>query len=172
MKDDDGRVTVPGYYDRIKLSDAERKILADTGDDEAAIRRRPGIKLAELVGGNLQEAIQYPSLNVRGMAAASIGEKASNIVPHQAIAEFDLRTTPEAPPIPLGLLKAHIEQQGYRLATAPPPTRTAPPTTSSPPSPWAQPAAPSGRRSNRRSANGHTNPCRRPASPANPSASA
>jgi acetylornithine deacetylase/succinyl-diaminopimelate desuccinylase-like protein len=116
MKDDEGRVTIAGYYDRIKLSDAEKKILADTGDDEAAIRRRTGIKLAELVGGNLQEAIQFPSLNVRGMAAASVGEKASNIIPHQALAEFDLRTTPEAPPEYLfGLLKAHIEQQGYHL---------------------------------------------------------
>jgi acetylornithine deacetylase/succinyl-diaminopimelate desuccinylase-like protein len=116
MKDDDGRVTVAGYYDRIKLSDAEKKILADTGDDEAAIKRRTGIKLAELVGGNLQEAIQFPSLNVRGMAAASVGEKASNIIPHQAIAEFDLRTTPEAPPEYLfSLLRNHIVQQGYHL---------------------------------------------------------
>jgi len=116
MKDDDGRVTIAGYYDRIKLSDAEKEILAETGDDEAAIRRRTGIKLAELVGSNLQEAIQFPSLNVRGMAAASVGEKASNIIPYQAIAEFDLRTTPEAPPEYLfGLLKVHIEKQGYHL---------------------------------------------------------
>jgi acetylornithine deacetylase/succinyl-diaminopimelate desuccinylase-like protein len=121
MKDDEGRVTVAGYYDRIKLSDAEKKILADTGDDEAAIRRRAGIKLAELVGGNLQEAIQFPSLNVRGMAAASVGEKASNIIPHQAIAEFDLRTTPEAPPEYLfGLVKAHIGKQGYHLVDGAP----------------------------------------------------
>ncbi|AMY09219.1 succinyl-diaminopimelate desuccinylase [Luteitalea pratensis] len=121
MKDDQGRVTVAGYYDRITLSDAEKQILADTGDDEAAIRRSTGIKLAELVGGNLQEAIQFPSLNVRSMAAASVGEKASNIIPHQAIAEFDLRTTPEAPPNYLfGLLKAHIEQQGYRLVDGAP----------------------------------------------------
>jgi acetylornithine deacetylase/succinyl-diaminopimelate desuccinylase-like protein len=121
MKDDQGRVTIPGYYDRVKLSDAEKKILADTGDDEAAIRRRTGIRTAELVGGNLQEALQYPSLNVRGMAAASVGDKASNIIPHQAIAEFDLRTTPESPPEFLfSLLKNHIEQQGYHLVKGEP----------------------------------------------------
>jgi acetylornithine deacetylase/succinyl-diaminopimelate desuccinylase-like protein len=121
MKDDDGKVTVAGYYDRIQLSPAEKKILADTGDDEAAIKRRTGIKTAETVGGNLQEAIQYPSLNVRGMAAASVGEKASNIIPYQAIAEFDLRTTPEAPPEYLfGLVKAHIEKQGYHLVPGAP----------------------------------------------------
>lgn len=121
MKDDEGRVTVPGYYERIKLSDAEKKILADTGDDEAAIRRRTGIKIAEIVGGTYQEALQYPSLNVRGMAAASVGDKASNIIPHLAIAEFDLRTTPEAPPEYLfGLVQKHIEAQGYHLVKGEP----------------------------------------------------
>ncbi len=121
MKGDDGRVTIPGYYDRVKLGDAEKKILADTGDDEAAIRRRAGIRSAELVGGNLQEALQFPSLNVRGLAAASVGDKASNIIPHQAIAEFDLRTTPESPPEFLfSLLKNHIEQQGYHLVKGEP----------------------------------------------------
>jgi acetylornithine deacetylase/succinyl-diaminopimelate desuccinylase-like protein len=55
------------------------------------------------------------------MAAASVGEKASNIIPHQAIAEFDLRTTPEAPPEYLfGLVKKHIEGQGYHLVQGSP----------------------------------------------------
>jgi acetylornithine deacetylase/succinyl-diaminopimelate desuccinylase-like protein len=121
MKDDQGRVTIPGYYDRVKLSDTEKKILADTGDDEAAIRRRTGIKSAELVGETYQEALQYPSLNVRGMAAASVGDKASNIIPHQAIAELDLRTVPETPPEYLfGLLQKHVEQQGYHLVKGEP----------------------------------------------------
>ncbi len=116
MKDDDGRVTVAGYYERIQLSEAEKNILAATGDDETAIRKRVGIARAERVGATLQESIQYPSLNVRGMAAASIGDKASNIVPDKAIAEFDLRTTPEAPPEYLfDLIKAHVKKQGYTL---------------------------------------------------------
>jgi acetylornithine deacetylase/succinyl-diaminopimelate desuccinylase-like protein len=121
MKDDHGRVTVAGYYDRTRLTAAERKVLAETGDDEAAIRRRTGIKSAERVGPNLQEAIQFPSLNVRGMAAASVGDKASNIIPHQAIADFDVRTTPEAPPEYLfGLLQKHVRAQGYHLVDGPP----------------------------------------------------
>jgi acetylornithine deacetylase/succinyl-diaminopimelate desuccinylase-like protein len=121
MKDDRGRVTIPGYYDRVHLTAAEKKILADTGDDEAAIRRRTGIKAAEQVGGNLQEALQFPSLNVRGMAAASVGDKASNIIPHQATADLDLRTTPETPPEYLfGLIQKHIEAQGYHLVKGPP----------------------------------------------------
>jgi acetylornithine deacetylase/succinyl-diaminopimelate desuccinylase-like protein len=121
MKDDHGRVTVAGYYDRVRLSAADKKVLAETGDDEAAIRRRTGIKAAERVGANLQEAIQFPSLNLRGMAAASVGDKAANIIPHQAIADFDLRTTPETPPEYLfGLLQKHVRAQGYHLVDGPP----------------------------------------------------
>jgi len=121
MKDDDGRVTIPGYYDRVQLSAAEHQLLAATGDDEAAIRRRSGIKITDRVGANLQEALQYPSLNVRGMAAASVGDKAANIIPSQAIAELDLRTTPEAPPEYLfGLLEDHVRAHGYHLVAGPP----------------------------------------------------
>src|SRR5882757_2179248 len=112
MKDDQGRVTIPGYYDKVKLTAAEKKLLAATGDDEAAIRRRVGIRTAERVGSNLQEALQFPSLNVLGLAAASIGDKAANVIPHQAIAELDLRTTPETPPEYLfGLVQKHVEAQ-------------------------------------------------------------
>ena len=121
MKDDDGRVTVAGYYDGVKLSDADRKVLADVPDDEVAIRKRLGIAKAESVGKNYQEALQYPSLNVRGMAAASIGDKAANIIPSQAIAELDLRTTPGADPAHLiSAIERHIRSKGYHLTAGEP----------------------------------------------------
>ncbi|GFE80734.1 peptidase M20 [Steroidobacter agaridevorans] len=121
MKDDDGRVRVEGYYDGIELSDADRQILRATGDDEAALLKRAGIAKAERVGATYQEALQYPSLNVRGMASASVGAKASNIVPSEAVAEIDIRTTPETDGRRLfELLKRHIEKQGYHLVDAAP----------------------------------------------------
>jgi acetylornithine deacetylase/succinyl-diaminopimelate desuccinylase-like protein len=116
MKDDNGRVLVKGYYDGVSLSSAERASLAAVGDDEAALRKRIGIARAEKVGENYQEALQYPSLNVRGMAAAGVGAKASNIVPSEAVAEIDIRTTPTTDGRKLfELIERHIEQQGYHL---------------------------------------------------------
>ena len=121
MKDDDGRVLVDGYYDGIRLSEAEKQLLAQTPDDEVALRKRIGIAQADKVGATYQEALQYPSLNVRGMASASVGAKAANIVPSEAVAELDLRTTPEAQgPRLLRLVRAHIEKQGYHLTSGPP----------------------------------------------------
>jgi acetylornithine deacetylase/succinyl-diaminopimelate desuccinylase-like protein len=121
MKDDDGRVLVPGYYDGIHLSAEDREILEATGDDEAALLRRAGIARAERVGENYQEALQYPSLNVRGMASAAVGARAANVVPSEAVAEIDIRTTPETDGRQLfELIKRHIQKQGYRLLEAPP----------------------------------------------------
>jgi acetylornithine deacetylase/succinyl-diaminopimelate desuccinylase-like protein len=109
MKDDEGRVTVAGYYDGVQISDADRKIMAEVPDDAAAIAKRVGIARPEGVGSNYQEALQYPSLNIRGMAAAGIGDKAANVLPSHAVAELDLRTTPGAEPAYLvRALEAHI----------------------------------------------------------------
>ena len=116
MKDDNGRVLVRGYYDGVSLSSAARASLKAVGDDEAALRKRIGIAQAEKVGDTYQEALQYPSLNVRGMAAAGVGAKAANIVPSEAVAEIDIRTTPTTDGRKLfELLKRHIEQQGYHV---------------------------------------------------------
>jgi acetylornithine deacetylase/succinyl-diaminopimelate desuccinylase-like protein len=121
MKDADGRVLVAGYYDGVELTAEDRKALTDVGDDEAAIRRRAGIARAERVGESYQEALQYPSLNVRGMAAASIGDAAANVVPSDATAELDLRTTPETDGRRLfALIRAHIEAQGFHLVDGSP----------------------------------------------------
>ena len=85
-------------------------------DDEAALKARVGIAQPEKVGATYQEALQYPSLNVRGLASASVGEKAANIVPRDAVAELDLRTTVESDPaFLLGLLRKHVEAQGWHL---------------------------------------------------------
>ncbi|MEP7101571.1 MAG: M20/M25/M40 family metallo-hydrolase [Burkholderiales bacterium] len=116
MKGDDGRVTVAGYYDHVKLGDAERRIMAAVPDDESMLQRRLGIAKAERVGANYQEAMQYPSLNVRGMASAAVGDKVANIVPDQAVAELDLRTTPDSDAKYLvGLIESHIQRAGYHL---------------------------------------------------------
>ena len=121
MKDEDGRVTIPHYYDGVKLTERERAILTAVPDDETALLKRLGIAKPEKVGGNLQEAVQYPSLNIRGMQSAAIGEKASNIVPAKAVAELDLRTTPGASAAYLvEMMQKHVIAQGYHLVKAEP----------------------------------------------------
>ncbi len=123
MKDGDGRVTIAGWHEGVALDGEARRVLAAVPDDEAALRRRLGIAEAERVGGNYQEALQYPSLNVRGLAAAGVGASARTVVPASATAEIDIRTVPETPPRRLfDLLRRHVEAQGYHLVEGPRPT--------------------------------------------------
>lgn len=116
MKDAEGRVTIPGFYDGIELDETTKAILANVPDDEAVIRQSIGIAAIDKVGANYQEAIQYPSLNIRGMAAGWIGDKVRTIVPATATAEIDIRTVLESDPARLlRLVREHIESQGYHL---------------------------------------------------------
>jgi acetylornithine deacetylase/succinyl-diaminopimelate desuccinylase-like protein len=116
MKDDEGKVTISGFYDGITIDPDTRKILAAVPDDEAFIQEKIGIAKPDGVGRNYQEAIQYPSLNVRGMRSAWVGNESRTIVPATATAEIDVRLVKESDPDRLiQLIRHHIEQQGYHL---------------------------------------------------------
>jgi len=123
MKDPGGRVTIPGFYDGVELTDSVRNILAQVPDDEEQIQQSVGIAAADSVGTNYQEAIQYPSLNVRGMSSGWVGDEKRTIIPSDAVAEIDVRLVPEVDPERLiGLIREHIEGQGYHLLEGRAPT--------------------------------------------------
>lgn len=114
MKDAHGRVVIPGFYDGVELSDEVREILAAVPDDEVAIRAALGIARADVIGDNLQESVQYPSLNIRGLSSGWVGEESRTIVPATATAEIDVRLVKESDPDHLlSLIREHIEEQGY-----------------------------------------------------------
>lgn len=114
MKDADGRVVIPGYYDGVEISDDIREMLAAVPDDEVAIRKSMGIARSDSIGENLQESVQYPSLNIRGLSSGWVGAEARTIVPATATAEIDVRLVQESNPDYLvGLIRGHIVDLGY-----------------------------------------------------------
>ena len=114
MKDDVGRVTIPGFYDGIHIDSDTEKILKAVPDDEDQIKRRLQIVEADKVGSYYQESIQYPSLNIRGMQSGWIDKKVRTIIPGWARAEIDVRLVLESDPERLiKLVKTHIAEQGY-----------------------------------------------------------
>lgn len=116
MKDDKGRVTIAGYYDGIELTSEEKRILQQVPDDEKGIQQKLGIAATDEVGSTYQESIQYPSLNIRGLASGYVGNEARTIVPSEAIAEIDVRLVPESDPDRLfKLIRNHITEQGYKI---------------------------------------------------------
>ncbi len=115
MKDDDGRILIPGFADGVEpLTDTERRALAEAPDTDRDIMRELYLGRTENPGGKLVELITRPSLNVRGMSSARVGEQASNVVPSTASATIDMRlvkgiTHDEA----VKRLTGFIRQQGY-----------------------------------------------------------
>ncbi|MDN3202690.1 M20/M25/M40 family metallo-hydrolase [Algoriphagus sediminis] len=116
MKNENGRVSIPGFYDGIEISDEERAVLAAVPDDEDGIRDRLQISRIDDVGSYYQESIQYPSLNIRGMNSAWVGKESRTIVPSTAVAEIDVRLVKESDPNRLfKLIEDHIQNQGFTI---------------------------------------------------------
>ena len=116
MKDAQGKVTIPGYYDGIFLQDDIMAVIKKVPDDDQVIAEKLEFKEAEKVGGFYQEALQFPSLNIRGLGSGWIGNEARTIVPESATAELDLRLVPETDGARLKeLVKSHIEKQGFHI---------------------------------------------------------
>ncbi len=114
MKDDEGRVTIPGFYDGIEITSEIEEILRAVPDDQNGIKERLQIAETDKVGEYYQEAIQFPSLNIRGMQSGWINDEVRTIIPGWARAEIDVRLVLETDPERLvGLIKSHIEDQGY-----------------------------------------------------------
>jgi acetylornithine deacetylase/succinyl-diaminopimelate desuccinylase-like protein len=121
LKDEDGKVTLPGFYDGINLSEADKKALNDIPEDETELNKTVGIAKSDAVGATYQEAMQYPSLNVRGLRSAWVGKEVRTIIPEDVVAEIDMRLVPESSGERLvGLLRNYIEQQGYHLVDGDP----------------------------------------------------
>jgi len=115
MKDDTGRVVIPHYYDGVTIDANARAVMAAVPDDEHALEREFGIAAPERgVGRSLQEDLQYPSLNIRGMQAGQVGAKVATVIPDKAIAELDVRTVPETDPAHLlALVHDWIVHEGW-----------------------------------------------------------
>ena len=116
MKDSHGKVTIPGYDSTTHLSADDQRVLHSTGDDEALIKKRVGIAQPDEVAPTYGESLQFPSLNIRGLSSGGVGASAANIIPKDAVAEIDIRTTQEANASYLvDLIKKHIEQEGFHI---------------------------------------------------------
>lgn len=121
MKDDEGRVIIPGFYDGVVLTEEEKKILSQVPDDETEIKKFLGIAERDKVGDNFQESIQYPTLNIRGLNALYVGKEARTLIPDKAVAEIDIRLVPASDANRLiGLVRKQVEDNGYYIVDHPP----------------------------------------------------
>ncbi len=115
MKDENGRVLIGGFYDDMTpLSEIEKRALAEMPDNDANLERELGIAKPEGGGKKLVELINEPSLNIRGLRSAYVGEHAQNVVPEKAEASIDARLVKgEDPQKKTEQIVGFIRKQGF-----------------------------------------------------------
>ncbi len=101
LKDDQGRITIPGFYDKVQVLDADqRESLAQRPFDEADYKEDLGVD--DLWGEEgyspLERASIRPTLDVNGIWGGYIGEGAKTVLPSKAQAKISMRLVPHQDP--------------------------------------------------------------------------
>ena len=92
MKDEDGHVLIPHFYDGIvPLSTIEKDALARAPVNDQMLMNSFWLGHVEGDGKHLLELINEPSLNINGFASGQVGAHATNMIPPTATADLDLR---------------------------------------------------------------------------------
>jgi acetylornithine deacetylase/succinyl-diaminopimelate desuccinylase-like protein len=119
MKNAEGRVLVLGFYDDVApLGGVEKKALEAMPNNDTELAGELQFAKPDGGGKSLVELLQLPSLNIRGMRSAYVGEQAQNIVPDKAEAALDVRLVKgEDPDGKFEQIVAFIRKQGFFVTT-------------------------------------------------------
>ena len=117
LKDENDRVLVPGFYDRVReLTLEEKEAFASLPFDEEAYVTDLGVK--RLAGERgytpLEQLWARPTLEVNGLLSGFTGEGAKTVLPSKAMAKVSMRLVPDQDP-------NEIEElfESYVMARAP-----------------------------------------------------
>ena len=101
MHDENGRVTLPGFYDAvIPLSEEERSELAKLPQAEEWWIEQSGAKALRGEAGYspVERAAGRPTLDVNGIYSGFIGEGSKTVLPSRAMAKVSMRLVPDQNP--------------------------------------------------------------------------
>ncbi|MTI86856.1 MAG: dipeptidase [Balneolaceae bacterium] len=113
LKDDNGRIQIPGFYDDVQdLTEEEREAYKKLPFDEQAYKESLDIDAVHGEEGysTLERASARPSLDVNGIWGGYQGEGAKTVLPSKASAKVSMRLVPDQNPNEVAeLFKTHVE---------------------------------------------------------------
>ncbi len=122
MKDENGRITLPGFYDDVQvLPDNERKLLNSVPFNEDDFARNIGVN--QLFGESDYTTIERlgirPSLDINGMWSGYTGQGAKTILPAKAAAKISMRLVPDQTPEKIEkIFRSYLEEVMPRNVTS------------------------------------------------------
>ena len=114
LRDDQGHILVPGFYDDVTPpSAADKQALAALPDVETGLKTSLG--LGRNIGATrLADGYLEPTLNVRAIHVGDEGPNAANAIPPQGEASFDIRLAPgESPRHVHDLIETYLGDKGW-----------------------------------------------------------
>lgn len=117
MHDQDGRVTLPGYYDKVRpLSEEERAELArlDMSDNYYLQKTGASALWGEKGFTPIERTGARPTLEVNGLYSGYTGEGSKTVLPAWAMAKISMRLVPDQDPA-----EVHRQLQQYLTQHAP-----------------------------------------------------
>ncbi|MEX0721084.1 MAG: dipeptidase [Balneolaceae bacterium] len=113
LKDDDGIIQVPGFYDKvISLTKDDREAYAQLPFDEVEYKKTLDVKAVHGEKGfsTLERSSGRPSLDVNGLWSGYQKEGAKTVLPSKANAKVSMRLVPDQDPKEIArLFKKHVE---------------------------------------------------------------
>jgi acetylornithine deacetylase/succinyl-diaminopimelate desuccinylase-like protein len=101
MHDDQGRVTLPGFYDRVRpLEEAERQEMKRLPNDDAFFLEKTGAPqlYGEAGYSSVERVGGRPTLEVNGLLSGFTGEGSKTVLPSKAMAKISMRLVPDQDP--------------------------------------------------------------------------
>ncbi len=119
LKDPQGNIRIPGFYDKVKPpSKRDEELVAALPDDAEEYHQRYGVKefLNGLTGGaelHLAEVFQ-PTCTICGLTSGYQGPGSKTVLPAKASAKVDFRLVPDQSPEEIvELLRSYLDSQGF-----------------------------------------------------------
>ena len=121
LHDDKGRVTLPGFYDKVQpLEDEEREELSRLPTTEEFFINQAGVK--KLWGEEGYTPVERtgarPTLEINGLYSGFIGEGQKTVLPAYAMAKVSTRLVPDQDPNEIvDMFKAYLEKNAPETVT-------------------------------------------------------
>ena len=122
MKDDQGNVTIEGFYDSTDpIGPEERRALEELPQNDEELRHELALGWTEGDGESLAERILRPSLTIKGIQSGNVGSLARNVIPSTATAALGIRLARGNDPQHMqDLVESHIRSQGFHVVHSEP----------------------------------------------------